>query len=143
MQTFLPDPNFKKCAETLDWKRLGRQRSEARILLDDLLNNTKRGWKSHPVSRMWAGYETSLALYMNNMILEWENRGFKNIIMKLSDLPDKEVVAYPPWLGNNKYHSAYRAILLAKDYEYYSTFGWTEIPNLTIWPYPVDRLSRR
>ena len=139
----MPSANFQECSRILDNKRLGKQRIESRQILDDLLNNTKRGWKSHPVSRMWAGYETSLALYMNNMILEWENRGFKNIIMKLSDLPDKEIVVYPHWLGKEKYHSAYRAILLAKDYNYYSQFGWRELPNLNKWPYPLDRRSLR
>lgn len=142
MQTFLPYSDFKKCSEILDWRRLGKQRSEARIILDGLLGKYKRGYRNHPCSKMWVDFPVALAQYMNCMIQEWKSRGFNNTMI-LSDLPDKEVVVYPPWLGNNKYHSAYRSILLAKDYEYYSTFGWTEIPNLTIWPYPVDRLSRR
>lgn len=142
MQTFLPYPDFKKCSETLDWRRLGRQRSEARMILDGIRSDNKNGWRHHPVSKMWFGYSATLALYMNCMIQEWINRGFNNT-MKLSDLPDKEVVICPPWLGNDKYHSAYRAILLAKNYEHYSKFGWKEIPNLSIWPYPVPRLSGR
>lgn len=130
-------------AKILDMKRLCKQRLEAFQILNGLLGKTKNGWKSHPASRMWEGYSASLALYMNSMIIEWENRGYKNIIMKLSDLPDKEVVVYPPWLGIEKYHSAYRAILLAKDYNHYSQFGWQETPNIAVWPYPVDKLSRR
>jgi hypothetical protein len=142
LQTFLPHPNFKECSKILDMKRLCKQRLEAYQLLNGRLGKTKNGWRHHPASKMWAGYEISLAQYMNCMIQEWINRGFNNT-MKLSDLPDKEVVVYPPWLGNNKYHSAYRAILLAKDYEYYSKFGWKETPNIAVWPYPVPRLSRR
>lgn len=111
-------------------------------ILNGLLGKNKNGWRYHPCSRMWLSYEVALADYMNKMIIEWKTRGFKNTML-LSDLPDKEVVVVPRWLGVDKYHSAYRAILLAKNYDYYSKFGWTEIPNLTVWPYPVDRLSRR
>jgi len=142
MQTFLPYPHFKKCSETLDWRRLGKQRSESRIILDGLLGKYKIGYRNHPCSRMWEGYHVSLALYMNEMILEWINRGYNNT-MKLSDLPDKEVVVHPPWLGNEKYHSAYRAILLAKNYDFHLKFGWKESPCIWVWPYPVERLSRR
>lgn len=142
MQTFLPSHDFNECARILDWRRLGRQRSEAKMILDGFLNPIKNGWKNHPASRMWTGYLPALAQYMNCVIKEWINRGYNNT-MKLSDLPDKGVVVCPPWLGDEKYHSAYRAILLAKNYEYYSKFNWSETPNISVWPYPVPRLSRR
>lgn len=138
----MPVPNFTEIARILDWRRLSKQRVEARQILDGFLNPVKNGWKNHPASRMWTGHLPALAQYMNCMIKEWINRGYNNT-MKLSDLPDKNIVVYPSWLGTEKYHSAYRAILLAKNYEYYSKFGWREIPNIAIWPYPVDRLSRR
>jgi len=91
---------------------------------------------------MWKGFEIALASYMNHMIIEWKRRGYQNTMI-LSDLPDKEIIVYPPWLGNEKYHSAYRAILLAKNYDFYSKFGWKEAPCIWVWPYPVERLSRR
>ena len=138
MQTFLPVPNFMGTAKILDWRRLGRQRTESRMLLDGLLSKTKNGWRHHPANKMWIGFTDALASYMNEMILEWKRRGYNNTMI-LVDLP--EIITYPPWLGNNKYHSAYRAILLAKDYDYYSQFGWTERPSISVWPYPIDRKS--
>jgi hypothetical protein len=41
----------------------------------------------------------------------------------------------PPWLGDNKFHSAHRSALLFKDFAYYSKFGWDESPELNyVWP---------
>ena len=77
MQTFLPYEDFKRSAETLDSKRLGKQRVESMqiykaCVLDDY------GWKNHPVVKMWIGYEDALQIYMNTMIDEWVKRGFNN-----------------------------------------------------------------
>lgn len=44
-------------------------------------------------------------------------------------LRDKEWTGDPPsWLGREDFHSAHRAILLAKDPTYYVKFGWKEKP---------------
>ena len=41
---------------------------------------------------------------------------------------------YPPWLGNEAFHSSHRANLLRKDYQYYSQFEWSENPeNPYVW----------
>ncbi len=140
MQTFLPYSSFRRTASVLDYKRLGKQRLEAFQLLNGLMCLSKNGWRNHPASRIWVGYNDALGYYMNCMIKEWIKRGYHNT-MQLYPLSPFQNIKWPTWLGNEKYHSAYRAILLAKDYDYYSQFGWTEIPSISVWPYPVDRRS--
>ena len=41
MQTFLPYPDFVKSALVLDYRRLGKQRVEARQILDIIVNDKK------------------------------------------------------------------------------------------------------
>ena len=133
VQTFLPYPDFKKTAEVLDWKRLGKQRVEALQILNSLNpNHPKRGWRNHPAVKMWKGYENALRLYLNTMIREWVRRGYNNT-MKEQEI-DGEVVM-PPWFGAAEFHSSHRANLLRKDSEYYEKFGWTEDPEMEyVWP---------
>lgn len=83
MQTFLPYPNFQQTAEALDWRRLGKQRVEAKQILMILLNEPtlsplkrKRGWVNHPAVKMWKGYEAALALYGYTICVEWRKRGY-------------------------------------------------------------------
>ena len=124
MQTFLPYPSFTKTFKTLDYRRLGKQRVEAKQILNVLLDRTTtRGWRNHPIVRMWEGYEPSLQLYHNLCINEWINQGYNNN-MELENIT--EPIIYPHWLGNKSFHSSHRANLLRKDYEYYSQFRWTE-----------------
>jgi len=131
MQTFLPYPSFKESAKVLDNKRLGKQRVEAFQILKTLRTGRK-AWANHPATRMWRGYEASLAAYMNEMILEWVRRRFNNT-MVLADAP--VLSPLPPWLGNNNFHAAHRASLLAKAPEHYGKFGWAEQPLIScVWP---------
>ena len=124
MQTFLPYPSFTKTFKTLDYRRLGKQRVEAKQILNVLLDRTTtRGWRNHPIVRMWEGYEPSLQLYHNLCINEWINQGYNNN-MELENIT--EPIVYPHWLGNKSFHSSHRANLLRKDYEYYSKFKWRE-----------------
>ena len=61
MQTFLPHKSFKKSLKVLDWRRLGKQRVEAHQVLNVLLGRTEtKGWRNHPITRMWDGYEPAL-----------------------------------------------------------------------------------
>jgi len=50
VNTFLPHADFVKSAESLDNKRLGKQRVEAWQILQALRGNTK-GWVNHPATR--------------------------------------------------------------------------------------------
>ena len=124
MQTFLPYKSYRRTFKVLDYRRLGKQRVEAKQILNVLLGRTEtKGWRNHPITRMWEGYETALQLYYNNCVAEWIVRGYNNN-MELEDIINPLV--YPEWLGNKMFHSSHRANLLRKDYEYYSQFGWKE-----------------
>ena len=124
MQTFLPYKGFKQSFKILDYRRLGKQRVEAKQILNVLLDRTTtKGWRNHPIVRMWDGYAPSLQLYHNLCITEWINQGYNNN-MKLEDIT--EPIIYPHWLGDKSFHSSHRSNLLRKDYEYYSQFRWKE-----------------
>ncbi|SRR5487761_2180339 len=132
MQTFLPYPDFRASATCLDYRRLGKQRLEARQLLRVLQNPEQRGWRRHPAALMWSGYEDALALYMNAIITEWKRRGFHNS-MELAQIPDAPPM--PWWLGDPAFHAAHRSNLLRKDPVFYGQYGWSEPPDLPyIWP---------
>lgn len=144
MQTFLPYPDIIKSVQCLDNKRLGKQRVEAMQILKALSGCYEKAWINHPTIKMWAGYEDCLECYMNNCIAEWIRRGFNNtmkfcitsVIKNYAkmDIYFSENFDYPEWWGN-KIHSTHRAALLAKNYEYYKQFNWTEEPKIDYyWP---------
>jgi len=137
MQTFLPYPSFTKTFKTLDYRRLGKQRVEAKQILNVLLDRTTtKGWRNHPIVRMWQGYEPALQLYHNLCINEWINQGYNNN-MELEEIT--EPIIFPHWLGNKSFHSSHRANLLRKDLEYYSQFDWIENPiNPYTW-FDIDK----
>lgn len=87
---------------------------------------------------MWRGYEYLLCHYGIQICSEWRHRRYD----------DKQLdwfyemrghIPYngkqPPWLGDERFHSSHRAALLAKDYAWYSQFGWEEEPGINYyWP---------
>lgn len=118
--TFITSSNLKKCAKNLDQKRLGKQRVEAKIILDTILNqnnNNTKGWKNHPSTKMWMDYPDALKVYYNTMVKEWINRGYENN-MKLYDV-DPDVVEWPWWFFWRPLHLSHRASLIRKNPEYY------------------------
>jgi len=124
MQTFLPYKSYKESFKVLDYKRLGKQRVEAFQVLNVLLGRTTTGgWRNHPITKMWKGYENALKEYLNECIDEWISRGYNNT-MKHEVIVGS--VKYPKWLGNDLFHSSHRANLLRKDEGFYSKFLWTE-----------------
>ena len=130
MQTFLPYPDFNDSLACLDYRRLGKQRVEAKQILS-ALGKGSGGWYNHPATRMWAGHESALALYHDLAIEHWVKRGYNNTMQKLNP----KVVLFPPWLGQDQFHSTHRAALLQKDFNHYSQFSWTESPKIEyIWP---------
>lgn len=126
MQTFLPYPEFDKSAAVLDRKRLGKQRVEAYQILRAIEDGN--GWGNHPIVKMWTGFENALKLYSNAMVKEWIRRGYQNSL-EIYDLGGYSIV-YPWWIGIEELHSSHRAALLAKDYEFYSKYGWDETPGV-------------
>ena len=120
MQTFLPYRDFRKSLKCLDYRRLGKQRVECYQMLNVLLNrNNSKGWRNHPATKMWQGYENALKLYLNLCIDEWVARGYNNNMKH--EIITGEVV-YPPWLGSKKFHVAHRSNLVRKLPEHYKKF---------------------
>jgi len=144
MQTFLPLSNFSETARCLDFKRLGKQRVEAWQILQ-ALENPKYGWQNHPAKKMWEGHNRLLCLYGLAICDEWISRMFRDSLrvkfyselVRLDDLwfDGKYSEKYPEWLGEEKLHSSHRAALLAKNYNYYKQFKWSEEPIINYyWP---------
>jgi len=157
MQTFLPYPQFRRSAWALDNKRLGKQRVECVQLLQALTGFktvetvtswmlqpfSPKGWVNHPATKMWRGYEASLAEYAIEVCDEWVRRGYRDTcrarIITLVPGADPAVVAVaaakPSWFGDLAFHASHRSNLLRKDPTWYSRFEWTEPPDLPyIWP---------
>ena len=132
MQTFLPSPDFVESARALDDTRLGKQRVEALQIIRALTRPTY-GWKHHPATKMWAGYEEALGAYGLVVTEVWCERGRADtcattIVADLAeagfDRPrtQAELAAsgeLPPWLGDEAFHRSHRSSLLRKDPDHY------------------------
>jgi hypothetical protein len=123
MQTFLPYDSFASSLRILDTSRLGKQRLEARQILMTLRGESN-GWAHHPAVKMWKGYENALIQYMNESILQWEHRGFKNTMWMESI---NGTVELPHWFGMSVFHTSHKSNLLRKNPKHYGQFGW-EVP---------------
>lgn len=120
MQTFLPYPDFKETARSLDYRRLGKQRVETWQLIRAINGQTK-GWVNHPAAVMWRGRTGLLALYGVSICEEWIERGYKDTMLdrfkqyimntRLSFLDYKE----PSWFGNSEFHRSHQSNLIRKD----------------------------
>jgi len=128
MQTFLPYSHFRKSAEVLDYKRLGKQRVETYQILRALDGMTK-GWVNHPATKMWRGYSDALAFYGLIMCNEWVKRGYKDTLAErfINRLPSTRI-EYPLWLGDERIHISHQSNLIRKAPEIYTPiFG--AVPN--------------
>jgi hypothetical protein len=103
VQTFLPFPDFAATAQALDYRRLGKQRLEAKQIVTivrqirgyrnaearlahprskedlwDPLPPKPKGWANHPAVLMWADEPTDIILltYGLTMCQEWRSRGY-------------------------------------------------------------------
>ena len=144
MQTFVPHgTHFHETAQTLDYRRLGKQRCEAKQILMTLRGESK-GWANHPAVKMWAGYEPALALYGSIMCKEWKRRGyvdnlrpyFDTLLVEYVEKGDNLVM--PPWLYDDNVVRSHRSNLIRKDAEFYG-WRWPDVPDDLeyIWPIGV------
>lgn len=138
MQTFLPYPSFRRSAEVLDDRRLGKQRVEALQILDACLGRTS-GWATHPAVAMWRGYEEALVLYGLQVCGAWVRRGYADTVAaKLAvDLPPgwRRPRRLPPWLGDPALHRSHRSALVRKDPAFYGPRFPGVPPDLPyVWP---------
>lgn len=133
MQTFLPYKSFKKTAECLDYRRLGKQRVEAYQLVLLMCRPEQKAWRNHPAFKMWDGYDYALIDYGLTMCEEWKRRGYKDTLtekfQELKNLVPYRNSNFPKWLGKQDFHASHRAALLYKNYDYYKQFNWKEEPK--------------
>jgi hypothetical protein len=133
MQTFLPYRDFHQTAQCLDYRRLGKQRVEAKQIHD--IVSGKRitgGWVHHPAVLMWHGFPNSLACYYNAILDEWVSRGYQNAMEYIHVPPS---VNEPLWLGDQAFHDSHKSNLLRKDTEFYQQYGWDVVSTLPyVWP---------
>lgn len=132
MQTFLPFPDFRASADSLDDRRLGKQRVEALQILRALTREAY-GWKPHPAVLMWAGHEEALVRYGLEVCAAWVGRGRADTvegtlmadalaagITVVRGQPELAAAgALPAWLGDEQLHASHRSRLVQKDPDHY------------------------
>ncbi len=148
MQTFVPiTSSYEDIARTLDRARLNKQALEGWQVLMTLLeldpqgnHRVPKGWVNHPAVKMWRGHEVALYQYIQAMVNEWLNRGYKSTIgekakQTMLTAIERGIVSPsysspPSWMVDSdlyrKIASSHRTALLSKDYEWYSQFRWPE-----------------
>jgi len=148
LQTFLPSTKgVSENAKLLDNKRLNKQALEAwqiLMVLTELdpegFTRKPKGWANHPAVKMWRGHEYALAIYAIAMVEEWKSRGYNSTIgdkvvntltaAVIKGSVDLAKSDFPEWMEDPEQFEAiastHRTALLAKDYEWYSQFGWPE-----------------
>lgn len=156
MQTFLPCPGFTDSAQTLDVKRLGKQRVET-IQVLRALTVPGYGWRHHPAAAMWAGYEEALVRYGLDVCGVWCGQGRADTcaatlatdlaagtgltaIRTFDDLGTAGEL--PPWLGDTTFHLSHQSALVRKDPAHYRPlFPWVPDDLPYVWP-ASDRARR-
>lgn len=118
MNTFLPFSDFRKSAEALDNKRLGKQRVEV-LQIARCIAYESSGWTNHPATKMWRPYLNCLIHYGLVCCDVWQMKGFKDTVgFQLTLMQEGEIVN-PPWLGSHRLHSSHRGMLANKDPAFY------------------------
>ena len=132
MQTFLPYPDFRLSLKCLDPKRLGNQ------IYRECLTLVRGGWKNHPASKMWRGYEYALCEYglIGFEVLKERGKDYSHWIPVFKEIQSRhENTGMPPWFGDEEFHASHRSNLLRKNKEWYGQFGWLESDDLSyVWP---------
>jgi hypothetical protein len=121
MQVFLPSPDYYESLFLLDKKRLGKQRVEAKQLIDTILDRPmangkpRKGWYNHPAAVMYRQYIDSLIHYYNMSLAAFVLTGGVN--KKLEHEPyvrDTYNHSLPWWLGVKEIHASHRGRLKFK-----------------------------
>lgn len=135
MQTFVPEDTPSRCAQVLDYRRLGKQRVEVLQLLNTNLGLSKVGWVNHPCAKMWRGHEAGLASYGLAMCEEWIRRGYKDTCTeKITALITPDPYDLPEWWGREDIVTSHRSNLIRKYEEFYRPLWPSVPPNLEyIW----------
>lgn len=150
MQTFLPYEDYAESAKVLDANRLNSQLNESLVIVRSLFRqypvkkSGKSGWEGHTVVEMWRDCELQLARYAKACAFEYlynrplaVNNEAKSLTSRKArfsfwnDLIEKlEDEGYPDTkiehLGDEEFHSAFRALLLFKDIQYATFRAWKQ-----------------
>ncbi|MEN0101707.1 MAG: MSMEG_6728 family protein [Curtobacterium sp.] len=153
MQTFLPFADFHASAESLDDRRLGKQRVET-LQVMRALTLPDYGWQHHPVVAMWRGYRPALMAYQDAVCAVWLDRGHVDTCLAktLADLgrSPEDLDAYergdyrvPPWNDDEAVHRSHRSKLVQKDREHYLPL-FPDVPDDLdyVWPVPSAGATR-
>lgn len=140
MQTFMPYPAYEETARCLDRQRLGKQRVEARQILQTLAGASS-AWVNHPAVRMWRGHELSLCAYGLAVCGEWVRRGYvDNQAPVFSAYAEAQSAARshddPPWLVRLDVLLGYRSNLVRKLPGHYGPL-WPDVPADLPYVWPV------
>lgn len=148
MMTFIITGDFVLNAQLLDDQRLGKQRVEARQILDAIqkgtvpVNGKMPGWVNHPIVHAWRPFVEALKYYTNCIILEWIRRGGDNNL-PLFEIP--HIILIPWWSQWDRLHHSHRAMLMRKNPFYYQDKFVVEPDYYTcgyIWPHSVTYEGR-
>lgn len=140
VNTFLPYADFEETASCLDMRRLGKQRVEAKQIINCLEDENSKGWKNHPAVKMWKGYVPALKHYYNIIVSEWIGQGYKNTL-KFYDI-NIDDVEMPWWIDNEDFHRSHQASLVRKNKEHYE-YIFADLSNEYlergyVWPKIID-----
>lgn len=165
---FIIVPDIYQTAKLLDNKRLGKQRVEAKQIIDILEDYdrtgqfNKKAWSNHPAVKSWIGFTNQLKVYFNIIVREWINRGFNNT-MQLYQIDENlfniipcnfdgkkatydttkfNKYSFPYWVSFPPFYMSHQAALCRKDPKHYKVLIKPElypfIDNGYLWPCNVN-----
>lgn len=126
LNTFVLSVDHHVTADLLDRQRLGKQRVEAKQIINilehfDNTQDNKKAWFNHPVCQMWIGYTEHLKKYFNIISGEWVARGYKHNMGFYA--VDEEKSEAPYWIAWPELRYSHMASLFRKDpREYWGRF---------------------
>ena len=115
MQVFLPHKDVYRTARCLDKKRLHKQIIECKQILS-ALDGTSKGWRNHPVTKMYENHKEFLVLYMNCLNF------FRQGLFVQAKEVSKMCAECLPSFVNDEYCDNFKRRLYTKDPIYYSVF---------------------
>lgn len=147
VNTFITSMKLSDTFKDLDYRRLGKQRLEAKQIINVLEKIDSGedvsgiGFASHTATKMWIGYTNALKAYYNLCLQEWIDRGYKNNMVKydvdetkftnrecefdgkITTFTSEETeFTYPPFASFKPFILSHRSALYKKDPKFYSKF---------------------
>ncbi|MEN3047718.1 MAG: pyrimidine dimer DNA glycosylase/endonuclease V [Candidatus Caldarchaeales archaeon] len=130
MQVFRPYVDWRRSAEVLDDRRLGKQRVECKQVLNailrklGLIEDGRRGWLNHPIVLLYFNdgkpYVSDLVGFFRACVEEWRRRGYSSSIGLDDIAPLLARIETTEGTPVTRVHEIeYRRILLMKDPEHY------------------------